>query len=140
MTISKFILVIIAVVCFALILSSCSTNRVVKGQLKEEFSLRIGQTAYIADENLKIEFVEVIEDSRCPRNVNCIWVGRVVVKVRIVTNASAHELILTQAGLTEEYATEEYQDYELSYQMEPYPEHGKTISRDQYRLLLLVAK
>ncbi len=34
-------------------------------------------------DGLRIQFVEVIEDSRCPSDVTCIWAGRIVISVRI---------------------------------------------------------
>jgi len=35
----------------------------------------------IVVENFKIEFTEVIQDSRCPKGVNCVWAGEVVILV-----------------------------------------------------------
>ena len=140
MTISKSILVIIAVVCFALILSSCTANGVVEGHLNEEFSLHIGQTAYIADENLKIEFVEVIGDSRCPRGVTCVWAGEVSCMMEITYMESLHRLLLTQPGLTNEPSTETFKKFQITFHVEPYPEAGKDIPEIEYRLLLMVRK
>ena len=128
------------VVCFALISSSCAANGVVEGRLNEEFSLHIGQSAYIAGENLKIEFLEIVEDSRCPKDVTCIWAGRAVASVRITYGCPAQELLLTQPGLTDQYSKEDFQHYQLSYRVQPYPEQGEKIPEDQYRLLLIVSK
>ena len=35
----------------------------------------------VAFENFRIEFIEVVQDSRCPTGVNCIWAGEVVILV-----------------------------------------------------------
>ena len=35
----------------------------------------------IVVENFKIEFIEVIQDSRCPKGVNCVWAGEVLIFV-----------------------------------------------------------
>ena len=43
--------------------------------IDKEFSLGIGQTASIEGENLIIKFKAVLEDSRCPVNVVCVWAG-----------------------------------------------------------------
>jgi hypothetical protein len=112
----------------------------VRGLLGEELLLHIGQTAFIADENLKVEFVRIAEDSRCPKGVVCIWAGRVLAEVRISAGDATDGLVLAETGLTEAYATTDYQKYRLSYHVEPYPEQGKTISDSQYRLLLTVSK
>ncbi len=44
-------------------------------KLGEEFELAVHQTAQITDENISITFQEVLEDSRCPVDVTCIWAG-----------------------------------------------------------------
>ena len=35
----------------------------------------------IVVENYEIEFIEVLQDSRCPKGVSCIWAGEVVILV-----------------------------------------------------------
>ena len=47
-------------------------------------SLNFGTS--IAIDEVDIEFVEVLEDSRCPANVNCIQAGRAVVLVNVYAN------------------------------------------------------
>ncbi|QAA82063.1 hypothetical protein EI546_10170 [Aequorivita sp. H23M31] len=40
---------------------------------------------------ISIKFVEVVEDSRCPKGVNCIWAGRAIVKVEVTANGKTEE-------------------------------------------------
>ena len=42
--------------------------------------------ASIAIDEVEVEFVKVLEDSRCPANVNCIQAGRAVVLVNVFAN------------------------------------------------------
>jgi len=35
----------------------------------------------IVVEHYKIEFIEVLQDSRCPKGVHCVWAGEVVILV-----------------------------------------------------------
>jgi len=58
-------------------------NEEIFSNLYDVFILKINQTAFIKSENLKIKFVNVIEDSRCPVDVVCVWAGRVVVLLSI---------------------------------------------------------
>ena len=53
-------------------------------RLGEPFDVRVGQTAYIADTRLSLRVESVPEDSRCPRDVECVWAGnaRVVLELR----------------------------------------------------------
>ena len=40
-----------------------------------------GQTAKIGPDGPWVEFLEVVEDSRCPLDVVCVWEGRARVKI-----------------------------------------------------------
>ncbi len=50
----------------------------------KEFSLGIDQTASIEGEKLVIKFKAVLEDSRCPVNVVCVWAGNGKVEFEIL--------------------------------------------------------
>jgi hypothetical protein len=53
--------------------------------LGDEFTLSIGQTASIGDETgLQVTFEAVLEDSRCPSGVSCVWAGDAVVSIAAV--------------------------------------------------------
>lgn len=47
----------------------------------EDFSLKYGETAVIKDVDLQVTFDEVVRDSRCPADVQCVWSGIVDVRV-----------------------------------------------------------
>ncbi|OBK72818.1 hypothetical protein [Mycobacterium sp. 1274761.0] len=47
-----------------------------------EFTLNGGQEA-ISDENLRVRFTGVLEDSRCPLDVECFWTGQARVAVEV---------------------------------------------------------
>ena len=48
---------------------------------KIAIKVAIGKTIQL--KNHTVKFVEVLEDSRCPEYVNCIWAGRARIKVEI---------------------------------------------------------
>jgi hypothetical protein len=52
--------------------------------IDKEFSLGIGQTASIEGEKLVIKFKAVLEDSRCPVNVVCVWAGNGKVEFEVL--------------------------------------------------------
>ena len=105
----KYTLYLIASLAIVLLLSSCigSVDKN-KARLGEEFSLPIGQSVMITGEDLVIKFVEVSEDSRCPKDVTCVWEGRVTAVVEISTGGSSQQLNLSQPGLTDAPARENY--------------------------------
>lgn len=66
-----------------LVASACATTRAgTQAGLNEEFRIRTGETAQV--ENLRLRFVRVTEDSRCPINARCVRAGfaRVAVELR----------------------------------------------------------
>ncbi len=122
-------------------LAACGkTPAEVNANLGQEFSLSIGQTAIIKGQDLQITFEDVIEDSRCPANVTCIWAGRASSIIKIVQASSQYRMVLTEPGLTDEYTTATYEEYQLSFHLRPYPVAGQTIRRDEYRLQLIVSR
>jgi hypothetical protein len=46
-------------------------------------------------ENLRVKPVSVLEDSRCPANVQCVWAGRVRLRVKVDGGAGADVADLT---------------------------------------------
>lgn len=63
------------------------------------FELQIGQEAVFDDEGLKITFVDVSEDSRCPAATNCVVSGLAKVRVDVVAGErplGMHEFVLGQ--------------------------------------------
>jgi hypothetical protein len=54
----------------------------------------LGETAHVGGP--RVTPLEVLEDSRCPMNVQCVWAGRVRVKVRIDLGSGSQVRVLTQ--------------------------------------------
>jgi hypothetical protein len=59
----------------------------------------IGETADLGD-GLSVRPIAVIEDSRCPGDVTCVWAGRLRVRVAIAGVAGDSELTLGEALAT----------------------------------------
>lgn len=49
----------------------------------EKVTLRHGQQKTAARGDLKIKFISVVEDSRCPVGANCVWAGNAQIQVKI---------------------------------------------------------
>ena len=47
-----------------------------------------GQSHHIADGDLTVTFESVVEDSRCPIGVSCIWAGDAQVRLRIASKST----------------------------------------------------
>ncbi len=124
-----------------LVLSGCArSSGDVRATLGREVTLSAGQSASIASDDLRIRFVGVSEDSRCPKDVVCIQAGRVGCTIDLTRGGVSRSIALSQPGLTDEYSTETYEGYKLAFGVTPYPEAGKGIAADAYELHLTVSK
>jgi len=60
--------------------------KLVKVQVNSAFNLRFGQVARIEAENIEISLGQILEDSRCPQNVSCVWSGQLIVSLSVSKN------------------------------------------------------
>jgi hypothetical protein len=120
-----------------LAVSGCSKSEVVQVDPGTEFSLSVGQVGVLTGEDIQIEFVEVISDSRCPTGATCIWAGEASCLIEITDDASTYSKVLTQPGHSTP-STTDYAEYEIAYDILPYPELGKEIETKEYRLQLTI--
>lgn len=64
-----------------------------------KIDLKIGETKAVDDAGYSLRFLEVVEDSRCPEGVDCIWAGRAVVKIVLIKeDQSLAEFDLEDSG------------------------------------------
>jgi len=61
-------------------------DEIIEANLEKEFKLGIGEIAFIESENIKITFLNVMEDSRCPADVKCFWRGVATIQLNIIKN------------------------------------------------------
>src|SRR5262245_10199111 len=73
---SKAWLVITALMLALLGCQSHAQADPIEAALDQEFVLRGSQQVTITDTNLGLRFTDVMEDSRCPTEVECFWTGQ----------------------------------------------------------------
>jgi len=133
------------ILCFLLVTSvflsffGCSKPAGNEISLGQEFTLPIGQSVSVSGENMAIKFVEVVSDSRCPQGATCIWAGEASCQVEITTSGSTYRKMLTQPGLSGPSQTD-FQGYEITFDLQPYPQVGKEIENKDCRLQLKINK
>jgi len=62
-------------------------------------------TETVSIEDISINFVDVISDSRCPKNVSCIWAGEVKILIAISKEGQLiekKEVVFSGAGVVNE--------------------------------------
>ncbi|MFC2014698.1 hypothetical protein ACFLUP_01750 [Chloroflexota bacterium] len=132
----KRLLLILVVLITGLTSTGCKASV----GLGEEFFLSRGRGAVIREENLEITFMEVVEDSRCAKDVTCIWEGRATSLVRIVNYTVDVELELAEPGLTDDGNTVVFRDYLITFHLLPYPQADVETKKGDYQLRLTITK
>lgn len=94
---------------------------------------------------VSVKFLEVVEDSRCPKDVTCIWAGRAIVKAQVTSNGNVEEKTLvfgeTRPGEeknTNLFTSEEFVINGLT--LNPYPTSESTGKKTGYDLLICEEK
>jgi hypothetical protein len=101
--------------------------------LNQQFTLAPGELATVEDTSLRIQFIRVSGDSRCPADAICIQGGDALVHIR--ANAEEFELHTGNESL----ASAEHAGYRIELvNLQPYPFSSRTIEPDQYRATLNV--
>lgn len=112
--------------------------------LNEPFTLAGGQEGLIAAEDLRLRFTEVLEDSRCPTQVECFWTGQARIAVTVAPpGGPATNLTFNTnpaPGQTVKVGTAGAYSVELR-ALDPYPETpDDPIPFEDYRATLVVRK
>ena len=109
--------------------------------LGKEVSLKINRALVVESENLEIKFLGVTSDSRCPKEVVCIWAGQVIVMVNVWKageNLGEFELIDTNGGGVSPTQVDNYEIFLLK--VKPYREVNKIINTKDYIITIKVDK
>lgn len=69
------------------LIASCASNRVVEGPVG------LGQTAFVSGPHVRAD--RIIEDSRCPADVQCVWAGRLIVAATVIGGGWTKQVELT---------------------------------------------
>ncbi len=102
--------------------------------------LEFGQLVKINDYELK--FVKVISDSRCPKNVTCVWAGEVTVLVEVYNKGKLVDqkrlnfgrASYTNRTLLNLISTETYKV--AGFNVLPYPSDGTKLKEEEYYIQL----
>ena len=97
-----------------------------------------------AGEDLKVQLISV-EDSRCPLNANCIWVGSANLKFKVSDGDADMEVHVVFSADKKISGTQEFkldgQTYVLAVaEVLPYPETSKTPTLEDYQVKVSVEK
>jgi hypothetical protein len=96
-------------------------------------------TASVGDEGLRVEFLRVSGDSRCPQDVVCIQGGDAVAHVRVEDARGHVDLELHTSDPARSSGS--YRIYRVTLvDLRPFPFSGRTIPQADYRATLTVTR
>jgi hypothetical protein len=108
-----------------------------------EFKIRAGRSVTFRGEDLRLRLAKVESDSRCPKNVDCVWAGNAEVLIEVSTKGGRGRQTLrlnTNAG-PERPAEGKYRGYTVRLVgLSPYPRGTRKIGQGKYTATLLVSK
>ena len=142
---TKFSLILL--ICISFSLTACQmisditgSNRPVSVTLGDPFILMGGQAAFIKGGDLQITFESILEDSRCPQDVECVWEGEAKVQLSILHIGNSSETLILSTLMARGIA--QYLHYDLKLlELTPYPSTaGGEIEFEDYKATLLVTE
>lgn len=105
------------------------------------FAIKFGEMASTADKSVSIALAAIKEDSRCPKEVNCIQAGRAIVELSVMEGKETALLQLVLEGSGSASPGKSAGTYTYSLQkLDPWPLADKKTAPADYVATLLVAK
>ena len=105
-------------------------------EIGTENSLYIGESVTIKDHGIKLKFVDVLDDSRCPSDVECIWEGTVSLMINIQYDSEdLGNFILNLSNLHKASFMGYYVQFK---ELEPYPISTEIIPKNTYCATFIV--
>lgn len=104
--------------------------------LDQDIQLAPTEQAVFAQQGLNVEFVRVVEDSRCPSDTTCVWAGEVKVQLSTRIDSAAdvqHEIKAGERATVDGFQL-------IVVQVQPEPISTRQIVPEEYRVTLRVER
>jgi hypothetical protein len=86
----------------------------------ETVKVRVGQSKNADAGRLTINFISVVEDSRCPINARCVWAGNAKIKIAVSKGKAAARTVELNSSLKPDSIT--IYGYEIKFvDLSPHP-------------------
>ena len=134
--------IVLPLMCVLFVIGyACSNGKTGTGAvLAQEFKIKYGQELTVEGQDLKVKFASVLDDSRCPANVTCIWEGfaKIVIGVRRAKAEESQMELHTHDRFTR---AGKYQQYVIRLvALDPYPRTDVERKLSDYVATLLITK
>lgn len=137
------ICILAAIVTVAFLISGCAQNEPGLGsepRLGSAISLKIGETAKIASDDITISLKDV-KDSRCAEGAQCVWQGEASAHFAISIDGKKEQLELKLQAGNEGLSFKEVRGYVFRLKgVKPYPSLDRETEQSDYSAEMTVSK
>lgn len=113
----------IIIATFALVFAFAMTGM---SQTPEYLTVKSGKQGIAKKSKLRIKFISLVEDSRCPEGVNCVWAGNAKIKVKLSNGQTSKEFEFNSNDGPKGDSFDGWAVY--LEELTPYPKQGKTVT------------
>lgn len=99
----------------------------------------VGKQKTATTDKLKIKFVTMVEDSRCPTDTNCIWAGNAKIKIKVTDFRGRTKFFDLNTGSQPQAATFAGYDIRLE-DLTPAPASNIRINRNGYTATFKISR
>lgn len=105
--------------------------------LDDPIELKYRDCLYDQAEDSYLCFDSVLTDSRCPVGVVCVWAGEAIVRFKFLEGNQEESYFDLHSGVKDTLVN----GYQIaSIELLPYPEHGKEIKREDYKVKIVIGE
>lgn len=111
-------------------------------RLSKQFTIKVGQQITFDGAGLRIKFLGVEQDSRCPADVNCVWAGNAEVALELSVGDKCNKRVKLNTHSNSQTAEEgKYEGYRVKLVgLSPQPRSDQKIAPGEYTATLVVSK
>ena len=121
-----------------MILLAVGVSPAIAAKPGETLRVQINKEKRSVKSKLTVRFVELVEDSRCPTDTNCVWAGNAKIKIRVSKNGRSHDLKLDTNGPNQTVSAEGF-SIKLT-ALTPEPRSNIRINRNGYVATFSISK
>jgi hypothetical protein len=129
---TKLFLSLFLVFCFG-------AFQVAQAASAQPVNLRVGDQKNVFGRDLTVQFVSVLDDSRCPRDVRCVSAGNATIRIKVRRAFGPWQTF--DIKLNGNNSTVSFRNYRIDFtSLTPYPRSNIRINRNGYRATLNITR
>ncbi|MGQ0540489.1 MAG: hypothetical protein ACT4O9_01405 [Blastocatellia bacterium] len=104
-----------------------------------DVKIGISREKPVVKNRLKLRFLEVMEDSRCPIGTDCVWAGNAKVKIQIRKPGGVPKIFELNTAMGDQFVLVEGYKIQLA-SLTPHPRADAELKKETYTAIFNVTK